>query len=423
VFGFLKGNVLVMTVTGILGFFARGTVFPYISLYVLALGGTTGNIGFIDSLRPLASLLIFPIAGYFADRSGRVRPIFLAMFLSALINLVYIFANNWIMFAIGNFIGGLIVFHFPAQSALMADSLPPKQRGIGFATSNAIPSAIAVIAPFFAGFLIDEMGVETAMRYLYVLMLLCYAASAVIQMMFLQDTVERSSFRLGLSDFKTLMLNSYRDVMIALKRAPVGLRPLTLIIAFCFVANAMAGPFWVVYGTQVIGLSASEWGLLMLIYSSVRTVLSIPAGATVDRFGKRKTIIISFLITTPSVLYFTFSRGFIDVLIVFLFLSIASAFLVPASSSYMADIVPRKTRGRVMAAIGRGTIMINPSRAGLGGPNLGFIFTLPLMAGLIMGGYVYGINPSYPWILQFVFLLGSLIVSLTLLREPEKAEV
>jgi MFS family permease len=126
-FRFLKGNVLVMTVTGILGFFARGAVFPYVSLYILVLGGTTGDIGFIDALRPLASLLIFPVAGYIADRSGRVRLIVLAMFLSAIINLFYIFANNWIMFAIGNFISGLIVFHFPAQSALMADSLPPEQ--------------------------------------------------------------------------------------------------------------------------------------------------------------------------------------------------------------------------------------------------------------------------------------------------------
>jgi MFS family permease len=411
-----------MTVTGILGFFARGAVFPYISLYILALGGTTGNIGIIDSLRPLASLLVFPIAGYFADRSGRVRLMFLAMLLSALINLVYIFANDWVMFAIGNFIGGFIVFHFPAQSALMADSLPPKQRGIGFATSNAIPSAIAVIAPFFAGFLIDEVGVETAMRYLYTFMLLCYAASAVIHLRFLRDTVERSSFRLGLSDFKTLMLNSYRDVLVILKWAPKGLRALTIIIAFCFVANAMVGPFWVVYGTQVIGLSASEWGLLILVYSSVRTALSIPAGAAVDRFGKRKTIIASFLISIPSVLYFTFARGFIDVLIVLLLLSIASAFLIPATASYMADVVPRKMRGRVMAAIGRGTIMINPGRAGLGGPNLGFIFIIPLILGSIMGGNIYGIKPSYPWILQFIFLLGSLLVSLMLLKEPEQVE-
>ena len=80
------------------------------------------------------------------------------------------------------------------------------------------------------------------------------------------------------------------------------------------------------------------------IYSSVRTALSIPAGANVDRFGKRKTIIKSFLISIPSVLYFAFARGFIDVLIILLFLSIASAFLIPATASYMADVVPRKMR-------------------------------------------------------------------------------
>jgi MFS family permease len=305
----------------------------------------------------------------------------------------------------------------------MADSLPPKQRGIGFATSSAIPGIVAVVAPYFAGFLIDEMEIEIAMRYLYTLMLVCYAASAAIQLKFLRDTVERSSLKVGLTDLKTLMIESYRDIVTVLKWMPLGVKGFTLIITFCFVANAMAGPFWVVYGIQVIGLSASEWGLLILVSSSVRTVLSIPAGAVVDRLSKRKIIITSFLLTLPSVLYFPFAQDFIEVLMILLLLSIASAFLIPASASLMADVVPRDMRGRVMAALGRGSLMINPGRAGLGGPNMGFLVAIPLMIGLVLGGYLYEVNSSYPWIFQFTFLFGSLIASLTLLREPEKGEV
>jgi hypothetical protein len=46
---FLRGNVLVIAVTGILGFFSRCAVFPYALLYVLAFGGTADQIAPIDS--------------------------------------------------------------------------------------------------------------------------------------------------------------------------------------------------------------------------------------------------------------------------------------------------------------------------------------------------------------------------------------
>ena len=47
-FGFMRGNVLVMTGTGMLGMFCRSMVFPYASLYILALGGEPEQIGFIN---------------------------------------------------------------------------------------------------------------------------------------------------------------------------------------------------------------------------------------------------------------------------------------------------------------------------------------------------------------------------------------
>ncbi|MFP3897004.1 MAG: hypothetical protein ACLFV5_09270, partial [Anaerolineales bacterium] len=55
-FAFMQGNILVMTVTGAMGMFARSMAFPYASLYILALGGEPAQIGVVNSLRPLAGL-------------------------------------------------------------------------------------------------------------------------------------------------------------------------------------------------------------------------------------------------------------------------------------------------------------------------------------------------------------------------------
>lgn len=414
--------MLVLTITRILGFFSRGAAFPYASLYVLALGGTTASVGFINSLRPLANLLIIPIAGFLADRRGRVKMIAVATYLSALTYLFYIFANHWMILAVGNFIGGIIVFHFPAQSALMADSLPPKQRGIGFATYSAIPGAVAVIAPFFAGYLIDTLGLVTAMRCLYALLLVSYAASATIQLKFLHDTVQQPDNRIRLSGLKPLLLEAYRSAIAVIKWMPKSLRALTLVLTLSFTANAMVGPFWVVHGTQVIGLSASNWGLLILIYSAFRIAITIPAGLLIDRFGKRNTLITSLILALLPVLYFPHSTGFMDVLISFLLLSAANAFLVPACSSLMTDTIPQTMRGRVMAAMGRGVLMFNPDSGGVGGPSIGYVFAFPVMVGSILGGYIYAVNPLYLWVIQSLFLLGSVVISVALLREPKTVE-
>ncbi len=423
VFSFMKGNVLVMTATRVLGMFARCMVFPYASLYILALGGDASSVGFAESLRPIASLLIFPIAGFVADHGDRVKLIVTAGYFTALTYCFYVFANTWIMLAIGNFILGLIVFHFPAESALMADYLSPRQRGIGFATSMAIPGAVAVMAPYLAGYLIDAMGVEVAMRYLYTFELAAYALSATIQLRFLRDTVERRGFSLRSSNLKMLVAESYRNAAVILKWMPTSLRALALVTALSFTANAMAGPFWVIYGTQAIGLSASMWGLLILVSSAYRIALSIPAGAAVDRFGKRNAIIASFLLTIPPILYFTYAKGFIEVLIILLMISTANAFLFPACESLIADIVPREIRGRAMAALGRGGLLITFDRGAGGGPGMGFLFAIPVMLGSLIGGYIYGLNPLYPWLLESILLLGSLILSLVFLHEPEKAEI
>ena len=69
----MSDNVVVFSVTGLLGHFACAMVFPHTSLYIIALGGDVRTIGLVNFLRPLAGLFMFPIAGHLADRTSRVK--------------------------------------------------------------------------------------------------------------------------------------------------------------------------------------------------------------------------------------------------------------------------------------------------------------------------------------------------------------
>jgi MFS family permease len=119
---------------------------------------------------------------------------------------------------------------------------------------------------------------------------------------------------------------------------------------------------------------------------------------------------------------FVFVEGFWPVLLIRCAVAMATAFFVTACPALMADIVPRDIRGRVMAAVGRGAVLIGAASGGTGGPGVGFVFTIPLMLSSLVGGYLYTANPGYPWFLIAGTLLISILLTVLFVRDPHTVE-
>ena len=66
--------------------------------------------------------------------------------------------------------------------------------------------------------------------------------------------------------------------------------------------------------------------------------------------------------------------------------------------------------------------MIGATGAGSGGPNMGYMFILPLMASSLLGGFLYSLNPTYPWICVLGTTLLQLASIVFFIRDPEEAE-
>ncbi|NLX37061.1 MAG: hypothetical protein GXY68_10270, partial [Chloroflexi bacterium] len=67
-------------------------------------------------------------------------------------------------------------------------------------------------------------------------------------------------------------------------------------------------------------------------------------------------------------------------------------------------------------------VMIGASSGGTGGPALGYLVTLPLMATSLVAGYIYSGGPRLPWLVSLGLVLVTLAVSLAYLRDPHQAE-
>lgn len=421
-FRFVSGNTLVISVTGMLGNFARAMVFPYLSLYILALGGEAAQIGFINSLRPLAGLIAFPIAGYIADHASRVKLIVLANFLSAIIVLMNLVAPTWQLLAVGAVLQGFVVIMFPARSALIADSLAPGDRGRGIAAMNTIMSTLAIVAPFVAGVIVDAYGPNTGVRILYGMMLVLYLATALIHMRYLSETVPSSREHINLARLPRIIRDAYSGIPDALSGMPRSLRALTGVIVLNFAANAVASPFWVVYAVEEIGLSSSAWGLILLVESALKMMLFLPAGVLVDRWGRTASLLTALLVALVAIPAFIFANSFAAAMLIRAAIAVAFVIAVPASSALMADLVPREKRGRVMAALGQGGIMLGAAGGGTGGPGVGYVITIPLMLSSLLGGFLYAANPVYPWLFVLLASVLQILLIAFLVRDPKRAE-
>jgi MFS family permease len=421
-FSFMRGNVRVITFTRTLGMFARGMAFPYASLFILALGGDPARIGLINSLRPLAGLIVFPIAGHLTDRAGRVKLIALGGFLDSVALLLYVFAQSWQALAVAGLLQGFMVFQFPPASALIADSLSPRNRAKGMALMNTIAGSLAMASPYVAGAIIDRYGENAGMRLLYAVLMAVYLVSAILNYRFLRDTRAgpREAFRL--SSLPAAFREAYGSIPTTLRQLPRSLRVLAVVLTLAFTCNAVAGSFWVVYARDHIGLTATEWGLILTIETLLRILLYVPLGMAVDRHGRTPFILASLLITLVSTPLFIYSSTFLHVLLMRGAIGVANALFLPACSALMADIVPRDMRGRVMAAIGRGAVFIGATGGGTGGPGMGFLIVAPVVIGSLLGGVLYSYNPAAPWVFASGATAISLLLAARFLRDPRRAE-
>jgi MFS family permease len=418
-FGFMRGNVLVMTICECVWRSTIDIIWPFLSLYVLELGGSYETIGLIMAAGNLASMIFYPLGGYIADYQGRIKLISYMTFAYGAGFLIPAFTKTWQWLAVGMFVQSIFTFYFPARQALIADSIPPEKRGIGFATAAAIPSAFGIASPFVGGWLIENFGIARAMRGLYFSGFFIAAGVALFRVKALRETVENPrTLDFSLGGIPGLVAESYRSVAQILREVPRRLWSLSLLVSFCVFFASLVSSFWIVRASEVIGLSAPQWGTVMLVSGAVSVVLGIPAGILVDRFSKKWVAGVCLMLGAVQTYLFLLCTTFEHVAILAAFTTLTNAFLNPAFQSLFADMTPREQRGRVLATIGGGGIWL--MRGAWGSGVLG---RTTQTLGSFLSGYLYRFDNSLPWLVLSVALLvlgGAFIV---FVKEPERAEI
>ncbi|MFB0557501.1 MAG: MFS transporter [Candidatus Bathyarchaeia archaeon] len=424
-FWFITGNIRVLVVCRVLWSFSTSIVYPFFSLYILALGGTPAQIGLINSLGIIAGMFLYPVGGYIADKMGRVKLVGFSTYAYALSHLFFVFANNWQAVALGQFLSNLFLYYTPAMNALQADSLSPGVRGRGFATIMAIPGSIRIIAPYIGGLIIaayggGDIGMIRAVRLCWGVAFVVGLLVATIRLKFLKETIpeDEVSERLSLGEMPRIVRESYAGVFESLKWMDSSLKGIVIVEIVSSLFVAMTAPFWVVYAKQVIGLTPVQWGSILLLSGALGIALAFPLGSLVDKVGPRRMILLAMGLAPAVIFLYLFSGGFYGVAAILCAMSLINGMLMPAFSTIIANMIPRNRRGRLYSLLGERGVMFSYGNFWGGG----FLLFPAAALGSFIGGHIYEIDNNYPWIILPAAILFNFLLAVKYIKEPENAE-
>lgn len=412
----MKGNILVLTVSRILWSMSSSIVWPYVSLYILELGGQARTIGKITALANVAGMLFFPLGGYLADKSGRAKLVGYSTLLFAGSLSIFAMATTWQWIASAMVIQSLVLFYMPALNAIMADSIPPGARGKILSITISIPEAVRIFSPFIGGWLIEKYTLVPAMRIGYTISFITATFVGLMRLKYLKETIETKPLTKGIFG---IFQESYRDVGVSIKWIMKNMGGYTVIAMILIFSGSLVQPYWMVYAKGIIGITEFQWGQVALVGGIAKVIISLYVGNFVDKRGVKKSMIVALLIAIPAMSAFVYTRGLMDTALVYTVLVLANAFIWIASGVLIADSIPRNIRGRIMAGLGQGI----PLGITGGGYAQGFMLFIPSALGSLISGYIYEYNPAYPWYLQSVLLTLCLLLVIRLVKEPDHAEV
>jgi DHA1 family multidrug resistance protein-like MFS transporter len=401
----LKGNFLILTLSWAIMYFAAPIPYTYASLYYLSLGADAfllSVIGFAGSIA--IALVQFP-GGYLADKHGRRWIVATMTYGLAFGTFFFIFAPSWPFIMLGLIIQNLCAIYGPALMAMVIDSLPPKNRGAGYSFQTIVTSLVLLPAPLIAQYLILTFNFDLGMRVAYTIVMIAYFATATLRLR-LKETLPPND-----ANSRPKLVEAIREYPKSVKESIGVWRKLSKSAFYLFLVTigingivVSCQTYFVVYATSVLNVTESQWALVMaFMYLSV-ALPGILAGFSMDVVGRKRFLILGYLLYIPGMLLFV-TADFNLLLLAFFFYGLGNILQLNSYQVLMGDIIPRNLRGTATGCIQ---------------------FFMYLVQGFlqIIVGFLYAfVSPQLPFLLLAVAAVPFTAVVMLKVSEPTVKEV
>lgn len=323
---------------GLVSFFAdisAEMVYPIIPLYLTStFGATPALVGLIEGIAESLASLLKVFSGYISDRSQKKKRLAFFGYTTGLIyKIALILATSWVGILVARVIDriGKGIRTSP-RDVMVSESAPANQLGQAFGLHKALDMAGSAIGILLAYFIIQG--------------------------------------NLNTSTYKTLFLVSMIPALIGLglfafireqKNHPIKTREpfwkrvgeldnnlkLYLLVAFIFTLGNSSNTFLLLRAKSV-GFTDSSVILLYFLYNLSASLLAFPFGKRSDKVGRRRIIILGYLVFAFVYLGFGFAYNQIMIVSCFLLYGLYTAMITGVERAYIAEISPSDLKGTML---------------------------------------------------------------------------
>lgn len=244
------GNARPVVLTEPLWGIAYNLYFPFLSVYMLAVGLNDAQVGLVTSIGLAVQIVCALFGGPITDKLGRRLTNFLFDFIAwTLPCLIWAFSQNIYWFIMAAVLNSFWRLSMVAWPLLLCEDTDPAILVDVYAWIYIFAVSSALITPL-AGVLINQMGIIEAMRWIFLFSAVVMTAKFIIMYRATRET-RQGVIRREQTRHQSLfqLLHGYREIFSKILHAPATLFTLSVVILNT-ICNMISNTFWSIYVTK-----------------------------------------------------------------------------------------------------------------------------------------------------------------------------
>lgn len=325
-------------------------VLPFLTLYLTVNRKfSPGTAGLALTVYGMAAIIVAPLSGRLSDHFGALRLIKVSLVLSGLILFIFPFVNGLVGILITTAIWALANEAFrPPSMSIIGTLAGPTHRKAAFALSRLAINLGMSIGPVIGGFLamhsfksLFYVDGTTAILASMLLILLPWRSPADLDAAAPADTDSSTAAADGnTSDSPALgyssVLRNRRFLYFLLAMIPIEL---------VFFQSLAAMPLFIV---RDLHMTEAGFGSLLAINTVMIILIEVPLNSAMANWSHRRALALGALLVGAGFGALALGGGILIVAATVVVWTFGEMILLPASSTYVADIAPPAQSGAYM---------------------------------------------------------------------------